>query len=277
MSSTDVIRLEAPTPAQLDRCIAEHRPAILGGLMRDQPASQAWELSYLRAKLGARPVKVVTHDRPRLYWDPQKGLPLRPMPFEAFAREVFEEASAGYSYLQDDVNSFPDLKDDYRLPPMIADKGIVRGKFWLSGPGLITPLHYDPVETLHWVVRGTKRFICYRPGVSRYYPFPYKSDAPFISQVDPDHPELERFPRFRRARPVEFRVEPGEILYLPAYWWHQVYSEAAVNISVNFVWFASRWKSLRHFGQALRARRHVARALAAARALQRTAEARSGT
>jgi hypothetical protein len=271
MGRTEIVRLENPTPAQVDRCIALHRPAIFRGLMDGQPASRSWDLPYLRAKLGLRPVKVVTHDRPRLYWDPDRGLPLRPMPFEQFASEVFDRGMPGYSYLQDDVNSFPDIKDDYRLPAMIEDKGLVRGKFWLSGPGLITPLHYDPVETFHWMVRGTKRFVCYRPGVGDYYPFPFKSTAPFISQVDPDHPEPQKFPRFRQARPVTFRVEPGEILYLPAYWWHQVYSEGAVNVSVNFVWFASRWKSLRHLGQALRARRHVARALAQARALQRAA------
>jgi hypothetical protein len=273
MGSPDIVRLRNPSAEQLDRCIAEHRLAIFSGLMDDQKASTSWELAYLRARLGARTVKVVTHDQPRLYWDPQKGLPLRPMPFDRFAADTFDRGMPGYSYLQDDVNSFPDLKDDYRLPAMMMDKGIVRGKFWLSGPGLITPLHYDPVETLHWVVRGTKRFVCYAPGVGRYYPFPTRSDAPFISQVDPDHPQPERFPRFQQARPIEFRVQPGEILYLPAYWWHQVYSEGAVNISVNFVWFASRWRNLRHLGQAFRARRHVARALAAARALQRAADA----
>ena len=272
MGSTDIVRLNNPTPAQLDRCIAQHRPVIFTGLMERERATAAWDLPYLRAKLGTRPVKVVTHDRPRLYWDPDKGLPLRPMPFEAFAGEVFERGMPGWSYLQDDVNSFPDIKDDYRLPEMIEEKGILRGKFWLSGPGLITPLHYDPVETLHWVVRGTKRFVCYRPGVGRYYPFPFGSTAPFISQVDPDHPRPDQFPRFPRADAVEFRVQPGELLYLPAYWWHQVYSEGAVNVSVNFVWFASRWKAVRHLGQALRARRHVARQLAQAMALQRAAE-----
>jgi lysine-specific demethylase 8 len=267
MGRTNIVRLKNPTPTQLDRCIADHRPAIFSGLMDGQRATTSWDLPYLRAKLGARAVKVVTHDRPRLYWDPEKGLPLRPRPFEEFARDVFERRMPGYSYLQDDVNSFPDIKDDYRLPSMVEEKGLVRGKFWLSGPGLITPLHYDPVETFHWVVRGTKRFLCYEPGVSQYYPFPSRSTAPFISQVDPDHPQPGKYPRFQRARQLEFQVEPGEILYLPAYWWHQVYSEGAVNVSVNFVWFASRWKTLRHFGQALRARRHVAGALAQARAL----------
>lgn len=272
MSTTGIVRLVRPDRAQLDRCIADHRPAILEGLMDGQTAARDWSLPYLRGKLGGRPVKVVSHDRPRLYWDPEKGLPLRSWDFDAFA-DLFAGRASNYSYLQDDINSFADLKDDYRLPSIIEEKGLLRGKFWLSGPGLITPLHYDPVETLHWMVRGSKRFICYRPGVGRYYPFPFGSTAPFISRVDPDHPDPARFPRFQQAQPVEFEVKAGEVLYLPTYWWHQVYSEGAVNISVNFVWHASRWKALRHLGQSLRARKHLARAVAQARALQQAAEA----
>jgi len=154
---------------------------------------------------------------------------------------------------------------------MMADKGLFRAKFWLSGPGLITPLHYDPVETFHWVIRGSKRFICYPPGVRRFYPFPANSTAPFISQVDPDQPDLDRYPRFRAAQPIEFTVEAGEILYLPAFWWHQVYSEGAVNLSINFVWFASRLRSLRHYPQFSRARRHIAMRLAQVRAQEKAA------
>src|SRR5262245_26819746 len=104
MGSPDIVHLKNPTPAQLHHCIARHRPAIRPGLMDDQGATAAWDLPYLRAKLGARPVKVVTHDQPRLYWDPRKGLPLRPVPFEEFARDTFERGLPGYSYLQDDVN-----------------------------------------------------------------------------------------------------------------------------------------------------------------------------
>jgi hypothetical protein len=262
----DIQRLDRPSPAQLDACINGHQPVILTGLTHDQVATRCWDIPYLQQKLGDRPVSVVQHDHPRLFWDPQAGLPVKPSTFAAFAASAFERKDAGYSYLQDDVNALPVLRDDYQLPRMMEDKGLVRGKFWLSGGGLITPLHYDPVETFHWVIRGAKRFVCYRPGVRDYYPFPAGSRAPFISQVDPDHPDAARFPRFQRAVPLEFTVQAGEILYLPAYWWHQVYSQGDVNVSLNFVWFASAARSYRHLPQYLRARQHIARGMAAVRA-----------
>jgi hypothetical protein len=272
MKHQQPIRIENPTREQLDRCIAEHRPAIFSGVMQDSVAAQSWDLPYLRSKLAGRTVQVVQHDKPRLYWDPNAGLPHRPFTFDEFADSAFVRKDGGFQYLQDDVNSFPLIRDDYKLPPMMADKGIVRGKFWMSGNGLITPLHYDAVETLHWVIRGSKRFLCYGPGVRRYYPFSVTTTAPFISQVDPDHPDPARFPRFHQADPVDFEVHAGEILYLPAFWWHQVYSQAALNISLNFVWWASLAKSARHLPQLARAGRHLAIQLRKVRAKEKAAE-----
>lgn len=262
-----IVRIERPTKKQLDACIKANRPTIFTGLMDGTVASH-WDLEILRAKLGGCTVKVVEHDQPRLYWDPAAGLPIRDMPFIAFANAL--GANDGrYRYLQDDVNAFAHLKEDYRLPPMMERRKIVRAKFWLSGPGLITPLHYDPVETFHWVIRGTKRFLLYPPGVRNYYPYPASSTAPFISRADPDAPDFGKFPKFREAVPIEFRLTEGEILYLPTYWWHQVYSEGETNISLNFVWFASGKKNKRHRGQHVRAKAHVARQLAKVRALEK--------
>jgi hypothetical protein len=267
-----VERLHRPTIQQVDRAIAQHRPSIFTGLMDEQPAS-AWDLPGLRQRLGARPVQVVSNGRPRISWDPKRGLAVRSLSFQEFADRLSGQGGAAHEYLQDDINSVPALKADYRLPPCLGARPFMREKLWLGGDGLITPLHYDPAETFHWVIRGAKRFLCYPPGVTRYYPYPTDSDAPFISQVDPDDPRPRDFPRFRAAVPTEFTLHAGEILYLPAFWWHQVYSRETFNLSLNFVWFASTARNVRHLGQYLRARRHIARSQAAARAKQEAADA----
>ncbi len=255
-SPLPITRLHNPSPAELDACIAAHRPAIITGLFDGQEATR-WDLASLQRKLGSRVVQVAKHAEPRLYWDPKAGLRIEPHTFDDFVERAFKRKDSGYWYLQDDVNSFPQIKDDYRLPEMIARRNVWRAKFWLSGAGLITPLHYDPVETFHWVIRGSKRFVCYRPGVRNFYPNDRRSTAPFISRVDPDGYDERQFPRFARAIPVEFSVEEGELLYLPAFWWHQVYSEGGVNVSLNFVWFASLAKCLRHLPQLYANKKHL--------------------
>src|SRR5687768_1739863 len=113
MSHAPIARLENPSAEQLRACIREHRPVILTGLMAGQPASRLWDTQYLKSKLGARPVKVVSHDKPKLFWDPRHGLPARSQPFDRFVESTFERKDGGYSYLQDDVNSLPAIQDDY--------------------------------------------------------------------------------------------------------------------------------------------------------------------
>jgi hypothetical protein len=65
------------------------------------------------------------------------------------------------------------------------------------------------------------------------------SRLPQVSRVDAEEPDLTRYPRFARARPLRCVVEPGELLYIPRFWWHQVRS-LDFSISVNF-WWATGW------------------------------------
>lgn len=51
--------------------------------------------------------------------------------------------------------------------------------------------------------------------------------------VDVSTPDLESFPDFALAAKVEVRVGPGEMLYLPAMWYHQVAQEG-ITVAVNY-------------------------------------------
>jgi hypothetical protein len=51
-------------------------------------------------------------------------------------------------------------------------------------------------------------------------------------QVDCESPDLVRFPRFANARCQHTVLEPGEMLFIPAFYWHQVCA-LDTGISVN--------------------------------------------
>ena len=38
-------------------------------------------------------------------------------------------------------------------------------------------------------------------------------------QVDFDNPDYEKFPKFRDVKGFEAVLGPGDVLYLPMYWW----------------------------------------------------------
>lgn len=59
-----------------------------------------------------------------------------------------------------------------------------------------------------------------------------------MSPVDITSPDLERFPLFPRARRVECTLKPEDVLFMPAFWWHEVQSypdaEKRRNLAVNY-------------------------------------------
>lgn len=61
-----------------------------------------------------------------------------------------------------------------------------------------------------------------------------------MSQINIDKPDFDKFPDFPKAKFFECIIEAGEILFIPVFWWHQVYSlenlNNDLNISVNF-WY----------------------------------------
>ena len=79
------------------------------------------------------------------------------------------------------------------------------------------------------------------------------SAVPWIS-VDPLFPNLQRFPQAARLSTVETCVQEGEVLYLPAMWYHRVGQSGPVVMAVN------AWHDMSH-GPAFVAA-HLARSLA---------------
>jgi hypothetical protein len=52
-------------------------------------------------------------------------------------------------------------------------------------------------------------------------------------------PDLERYPRFAQALAAAetVDVEPGDAVFIPAFWWHNVESLEPLNVSMNYWWF----------------------------------------
>ena len=58
------------------------------------------------------------------------------------------------------------------------------------------------------------------------YPNPLGSHGKTIqSRVNCDSPDLETFPKFSQAQCQYCVLEPGEMLFIPAFVWHQVTSQ----------------------------------------------------
>jgi histone arginine demethylase JMJD6 len=161
---------------------------------------------------------------------------------------------------------FPSLKDDiqplpeYFLPNWLPDHYMVkyvgevlnRGsklELYIGGKGGAFPvLHYDGAGTHAFLMQvyGRKQFIIYPPDQEKYlYPSPEKENLSLVNSLD--NPDLDKFPLFAKAEATVFVLEPGELLFIPAHWWHTTKMlSPSISISANVV-NQSNWHELVNF------------------------------
>ena len=72
-------------------------------------------------------------------------------------------------------------------------------------------------------VLGRKRVFLWPPADHpSLYPYPHIHPSYQQSQVNFDDPDRLLFPDFSHSAPLEMVLEPGDVAYLPPYWWHRI-------------------------------------------------------
>ena len=130
----------------------------------------------------------------------------------------------------------PGFADENRLDLLPE----VEPRIWI-GNQTVTRAHYDLNHNIACVVAGRRRFHLFPPEqLVNLYPGPFDrtiGGVP-VSMVDAENPDLDRYPRFAEAQKVMLtaELEPGDAIYIPYGWWHQVHSLSRFNVLVNYWW-----------------------------------------
>jgi hypothetical protein len=116
----------------------------------------------------------------------------------------------------------------------------VQPRLWVGNRSTIA-CHYDSYDNLACVVAGHRRFTLYPPdAIGDLYigPIDHTLSGQPVSMVAGAAPSDDAFPRFARAKASAIVAElgPGDALYLPKLWWHQIEALDPLNILVNYWW-----------------------------------------
>jgi hypothetical protein len=173
-------------------------------------------------------------------------------------KEVFYlEYSALHQYLESFQHYMPtpEIIQDVNLTSLVSN-------IWIGTKPTSSPLHYDDYENFLCQLKGQKELILFPPqdlpnlyyigrpkGVLEYsYPGNFtrnpknvdKRGFVFGSSVLIDEPDLKKYPKYAKAKPIRALLSPGDILYLPVFWHHEVQSipdeQDGINVAVNY-WF----------------------------------------
>ncbi len=217
-------------------------PAIVTDATSEWGMSGRWSPEFLTSLIGTRPVIVSISAEGKFTYDPSgkatsDSFSEESMTFAEAARQI-AEADRGrrlYVMQQSIPLHFPELMREIRVPHWISSVGETSINLWF-GRGSVTPLHYDATNNFFAQQYGEKHFTIFAPDdTGHLYPHPIDSGMPHLSSVDVDSPDLRAYPRFSQATPIRFTVKAGELLFLPAFWWHQVRSPH-ISTSVSIWW-----------------------------------------
>jgi hypothetical protein len=237
-----------------DEIIPRDRPAVLKGLVEHWPIvhvsaqSNAALLDYIRVRDLGRPTTILV-GKPDIegfyfYRDDMSGLNFEYsyQPFHAALASILSWVNhprppAIYTGATLVSATCPDVARDNTLD--ILDKPS-RPMMWL-GNAVTAATHYDNMDGINCMVAGRKRFTFFPPDqLPNLYvgPLDLAPGGQPTSLVRVSRPDLERYPRFAKALAASETVEvgPGDAVFIPNLWWHNVESLDPVNLSVNYWW-----------------------------------------
>jgi hypothetical protein len=210
------------------------RPVVLTGHTRDWPAMRTWSPEDLKRRFGHLGVDVQAERHADANYEENKLRLTKRVNLGSFVDQVVQGGISNDYYLTANNELLrrpefaPLLEDIGSLPPLCDRSQLAeRSSFWFGPAGTVTPLHHDTLMLFHTQVVGRKRWRFVSPlEWSRVYNL-----RNVFSEVDLERPDPARFPAFEEATVLEVVVEPGETMFLPLGWWHQV---SSLDVSLSF-------------------------------------------
>lgn len=233
-------------------CIIENSPA------NEWKAIQTWTPSYLIKHHPTFKQTQVHRNRTFSYFKEDKPLASLEEVQQKYKGDSFKRADVSSSEFFEIANSItrPDqmfyysvisfddisetLKSDlHPLEPLIAVPPSMRSSvsnlnisnssnhrlttLWVGPSGATTRLHYDSFDNFYIQIYGRKRFVIFPPEQHRsFYLNAYWHSGAQQAQVDIDNIDLDTFPLFKAANGMDAILNPGDVLFLPALWFHHV-------------------------------------------------------
>ena len=248
-----------PDKIPFDTLFEANEPVILRGLVSNWSLVKAGKvspdnaMSLLEKQSSGDPVRVFTapsEAKGRFFYnDDLTGFNYRSEYKDlagvfAHIREGRDKPEHPYYYMNSLTldQCFPGLRENNDLvfdhdmfsnnPPL--------SKVWV-GTESIAAAHYDVPSNLACCVLGNRHFTLFPPDqIHNLYPGPLDPTpgGQVVTMVDLKNPDFERFPNVRKAldAAVIVDLEPGDAVYYPSMWWHQVEAKSPFNIMINFWW-----------------------------------------
>ncbi|MEH2349567.1 MAG: cupin-like domain-containing protein [Nostoc sp.] len=252
-ASESILKLNNPSTKEFLDMWKQYQPFVIKDVAKHWSASKNWSNDYLIKHCGNNLVSIRFYTEK--FFNDYNNFALEGGDYDALEEEMeYQEYINNYvevrgnnkndrdivgCYLPqaDFEERFPEIAGDIIYPEYLNRKPSVFLWQGLSSKNFssTTNLHFDGFHNIFAQIRGRKRILLFPPSnyLSFYPPLEDSVGIPEYSKVNPDLLNLELFPKFPWKEQIEVVLQPGEMLYIPPFWWHYV-TAVDDNISLSF-------------------------------------------
>nr|WP_322661335.1 cupin-like domain-containing protein [Dendronalium sp. ChiSLP03b]MDZ8206595.1 cupin-like domain-containing protein [Dendronalium sp. ChiSLP03b] len=248
-----ISKIKKPSTKQFLEMWDKYQPFLIEDVVKHWEACNKWSNDYLIEQCGNNIVPIWFFkqgflDNYKKFAYEDGSVPAKKMRYKDYIKDYIENKlneSKNNSDLKcylsqvDFEEYFPEIIGDIIYPEYLNSKPFVSLWHGFSSKDYTSAstLHFDRVHNIFAQVRGRKRILLFPPSnyLSFYPPLEKSIGIPEFSKVNPDVLNLELFPKFPWQEKIEIILQPGEMLYIPPFWWHHV-TAVDENISLSF-WY----------------------------------------
>ena len=259
VSGRELARIDAADRAAFTEHLVRDEPCVIVGGAADWPATMRWSIASLSERIGDLAIRckvssTSTHPNFRAASHKEmfatEATTVRSL-FASFegsepARRLFTGDEQFVLRVRDDSTTihepFRTLLDDAPVPDLVPRDRLYTVWAWFSGRGVHTGLHYDNngCHNLNAQLAGQKRCVLYPPAAlaaMELFPIGGTNPAVNCSRLDLASDVL------RRGRDsmvpsggYEATLETGDLLFIPAWWFHAFWHLGDFNANMNYWW-----------------------------------------
>jgi ribosomal protein L16 Arg81 hydroxylase len=215
------------------RYLKPRRPVVIKGYAKRWEAYQKWTFDYFKQVAGQQVVPL--YDNSKVTASKKVNEPVAKMPFAQYLDLIAQQPSELRIFLFNIFKHIPTLVHDYQMPNLVSGFMDSFPMMFFGGAGSNVFLHYDidMSHVFHTQFRGKKRALLFAPKYSQQlYHVPFSVHN--IEDIDLAHPDLKKYPALKKAEGMEAILEHGDLLFMPAGWWHYMqYLEGGFALSLR--------------------------------------------
>jgi Cupin-like domain len=226
------------------------RPVIAKGAAQDLPAFKQWDLDYLIKKIGSAQIIVSKYRSGSNNYNEIEPVDMK---FSEYARKFREPGFGQDLYLFNiakssnfwtnkkygvDINpDFASLDDDFQAPAFLKREELVYAQIILGSGTNATRLHYDWGGEAKCLIqlRGRKHVLLVAPEHAHAMQLNgmVSNKNPSTSKVDIRGEALTNSESLKQLGVLEAVLEPGDVLYWPSFWAHDVVNLDDYTLAIN--------------------------------------------